>query len=459
MRKLCLLIFLSCIALSATAQKRGDVYDNSNGYVWPKEKAVAEKLKNWQDLKFGILMHWGLYAVPGIVESWSICAEDWIQRDTTQTYEQYKNWYWGLAKDFNPTAFNPDQWAAAAKDAGMKYMIFTTKHHDGFCMFDSKYTDFSIAHFAFKGNPKKDVAKYVFEAFRKQGFMTGAYFSKPDWHSQLYWWNVFPTHNRNVNYNISKYPWRWEQFKSFTRNQMEEVLSRYGNIDILWLDGGWVCKENGQDIDMDGIAKMARSHQPSLIIVDRTIRGPYENYQTPERAIPDEQRNYPWESCIPLSNDWGHVKNPVWKSPEKVINTLIEIVAKGGNMVLGVGPSPEGTFEAAVTERLHRIGLWMKRYGEAIYNTTTTKIYHDGDLFFTAAKDGKTLYALYTLKDGAKLPTSLSWHGNIPAKGSKLTLIGNSKPLKWQTSGDSVSVSLPKDLKDEPFALKIKVSD
>jgi alpha-L-fucosidase len=261
---------------------QGDVYQRSKTYEWPTDPLVIRKLKTWQDLKFGVLMHWGLYSVPGIVESWSICDEDWIHRDTTRTYQQYKDWYWGLCEKFNPVKFNPDQWASVFKDAGMKYMIFTTKHHDGFCMFDSKYTDFNIAKHAFKDNPKHDVLKYVLQAFRDKGFLIGEYFSKPDWHSQDYWWDVYPTKNgRNVNYDIKKWPWRWDAFKKFTYNQIEEILSRYGKVDILWLDGGWVCKENNQNIDMPRIATMARHYQPGLIIVDRTIHGPYENYQTP----------------------------------------------------------------------------------------------------------------------------------------------------------------------------------
>ena len=262
MRKTILAI-TAAIMFSANAMAQGDVYERSKIYEWPTDKQVVEKLHQWQDLKFGVLFHWGLYAVPGIVESWSICDEDWITRDTTMTYQQYKDWYWGQADKFNPTEFNPEQWASVMSDAGMKYMIFTTKHHDGFCMFDSKYTDFSIAHHAFKDNPRRDVLKYVNEAFRKKNFMIGTYFSKPDWHSQDYWWDVYPTkRGRNVNYDVKKWPWRWNAYKEFTYNQMNEILSRYGKVDILWMDGGWVCKENNQDIDMPHIAEMARRNQP-----------------------------------------------------------------------------------------------------------------------------------------------------------------------------------------------------
>ncbi len=449
------LVFLSffCLLFSGNILAQGDVYERSKEYEPPTDKQVVEKLDQWQNLKFGVLFHWGLYAVPGIVESWSICNEDWITRDTTQTYQQYKDWYWGQCHRFNPTKFNPDQWAHVMKDAGMKYMIFTTKHHDGFCMFDSHLTDFSIANYAFKDNPKRDVARYVFDAFRKQDFMIGAYFSKPDWHSQYYWWDVYPQKNRNVNYDIQKYPAHWQMFKDYTYRQIEELMSRYGRVDILWLDGGWVCKENNQDIDMPRIAEMGRHDQPGLIMVDRTIHGPYENYQTPERTIPEKQLSYPWESCIPLSDDWGYVKHPNFKSPQKIINSLIEIVAKGGSLVLGVGPTPEGLIQPEVVERLKVIGVWMRENGTAIYNTRSTPIYNSGNTWFTADKNGKTLYAIYRLDEKQTLSDVINWKGNVPLKGTKIRMLCNGTPLKWKAKGDTVSVFLPKGIKNESFAM------
>jgi alpha-L-fucosidase len=142
----------------------------------------------------------------------------------------FKQWYWGLKKDFNPVNFNPEQWAKTAKDAGMRYVVFTTKHHDGFCLFDTKETDFKITNGPFAGNLKANVAKYVFEAFRNQGFMIGAYFSKPDWHSEYYWWPKYATADRNNNYDIRKYSWRWNQFKQYTYNQISELMHDYGKI-------------------------------------------------------------------------------------------------------------------------------------------------------------------------------------------------------------------------------------
>ncbi len=397
MKKGFILLLIVFIVNSNIFAQQAFVHDKSDGYIPPQEPEVQQKLDTWQDLKFGVLFHWGLYSVPGIVESWSICSEDveWISRDTTMTYEEYKKWYWGLKDEFNPTDFNPDQWASVMEKAGMKYVIFTTKHHDGFNMFDTKQTDFSIANGPFKNNPKADVAKYVFEAFRKKDFMIGAYFSKPDWHSQYYWWDRFASPNRSVNYKIERHPQRWEKFKEFTYNQLNEITSQYGDIDILWLDGGWVSAPS-QDIDMDNIAKMVRKNQPGILIVDRTIQGKYENYQTPERSIPETQLPYPWESCITLSNDWGWVPNAPYKSAQQVINMLAEITAKGGCLLLGVGPTAQGIIETPAVERLEKVGEWLKVNGEGIYNTRITKNYNSGNIWFTANKNNKTINPSFT---------------------------------------------------------------
>lgn len=446
LKHIALSAFWVLFPLLSTAQV-GFVHKQSTEYEKPTDSQVLNKLDKWQDMKFGVLMHWGIYSVPGIVESWSICSEDedWIPRDSTITYSDYKKWYFGLSQKFNPSKFDPTQWADVMKNAGMKYMVFTTKHHDGFCLFDSKYTDFSIAKGPFKDNLKADALKYVFDSFRKDNFMIGAYFSKPDWHSQDYWWDYYATPNRNVNYVIGQHPQKWEQFKTYVYNQIDEIMSRYGSVDILWLDGGWVAPENhGQDIDMPKIATMARSKQPGLLIVDRTIHGKYENYQTPEQTIPAVQLQNPWESGITLTDNWGWVKNPHYKTPEKIISILMEVVAKGGNLLLGVGPTPEGLIDQPAVERLQQIGQWMKKYGNAIYNTRITPIYHSNDVWFTANKNKKTLYALYSLPEGKSVPAIIEWEGNIPTKHSKIKLVDSGKSVKWKATGNKVQVFMPK---------------
>lgn len=461
---LCLLVFTM---LNVHAQQ--NVHQQSTQYEWPTDAAVRAKLDKWQDQKFGMIIHWGLYAVPGIIESWELCNEDWINRpDSNQSYDDYKKWYWGLKKDFNPVNFDPSIWAKAGQDAGMKYLVFTTKHHDGFCMFDTKETDFKISNGPFASNPKADVAKYVFEAFREKNFMIGAYFSKPDWHSENYWWPKYATADRNNNYDIRRFPWRWNKFKDYTFNQIKELMHHYGSVDILWLDGGWVRPLEtvndevrswgaaipawSQDIDMPKIAAMARKAQPGLLVVDRTVHGPYENYQTPEQRIPEKQLPYPWESCMTLANNWGFVPNDRFKSATKIIHSLAEVVAKGGSLLLGIGPKPDGTLPVEAIDRMSEIGKWTSVNGEAIYNTRITKDYHEGNTWFTQNKNGTTRYAIVCIEEGKTLANTVSWKTNLPLAKSKIKLLQTGEYVKWVATKDGVTITLPKNMEGKSFA-------
>lgn len=449
--------FVSTLSLFS----QSSIHPVSVEYSYPKEKKVAENLEHWRDQKFGIIIHWGLYAVPGIIESWSLCNEDWIERDSTSHYDDYKRWYWGLKSSFNPIKFNPDAWASAAKQAGMRYLVFTTKHHDGFNMFDTRYTDFKISDGPYKNNPKADVAKYVFDAFRNQGFLIGAYYSKPDWHSQYFWWDKYATPNRNVNYDIKRFPWRWNKFVEFTHNQLNELTTNYGKIDILWLDGGWVRPRNtvteevlswgapipdfDQEINMPQVAKMVRKNQEGILIVDRTVHGEFENYRTPEQGIPKEKSNDPWESCITLGDAWGYVPNDNFKTSKKVIHTLIEIVAKGGNLLLGVGPTAAGEFLPEQVSRLKEIGNWLNKFGEGIYNTRPLDVFRSGDVYFTGAKE-KYTYAIAVLAPGNSLQPIIQWQGNAPKKGSPVFILGENKQLNWNTKKQTTTIQLTKAL-------------
>jgi len=446
------LVSLSILLLSLTMQLQAQ-----DDYVAPVEPQVVERLTQWQDLKFGVIFHWGIYAQAGICESWPICSEDWVERDTTFTYDGYKRWYWSLAESFSPKQFDASQWARAVKNSGAKYMIFTTKHHDGFCMYDTKQTDYSIANYGLKGDPRKDAAREVFDAFRKENLWVGAYFSKPDWHSQYFWWDKYATPNRNINYSLKKYPERWEKFKDFTYNQIEELMTGYGDIDILWLDGGQVATGSRQDIDMDRIGAMARKNQDDILVVDRTVGGKWENYCTPERAIPDKPLGYPWESCIPLGDNWGYVPGDPFKSVNTIISNLVEVTAKGGCLLLGVGPSPQGLIPQNVTDSLSLIGNWLKYNGEAIYSTRSAAVTNSDKVWFTAAKEGNTLYAIAIEPQKSCTDGVIRWKYALPAPGTKISLLSSGKSLKWKIAGDEVIVTIPKgtDL-SKPIAFKIR---
>jgi alpha-L-fucosidase len=430
-------------------------------------------------------MHWGTYSQWGIVESWSICPEDlsWAtgarKQGIADNYNDYVKSYEKLQTTFNPIKFDPEKWATAAKDAGMKYMVFTTKHHDGFCMFDSKFTDYKITdpRTPFHSNPRSNVAKEIFTAFRKEDFWIGAYFSKPDWHTDTYWWKQFPVSDRNANYSIQKYPEQWKKFSDYTHNQINELASDYGKLDILWLDGGWVRKKTdeeiknellevyegsrwarnpqSQDIDMPRLVKEVRAKQPKLIVVDRAVPGEQQNYLTPEQHIPETGLPYPWETCMTMANSWSYVPNDVYKPANEIIEKLVDIVSKGGNYLLNIGPSPDGELDAMAYQRLKEIGTWMRTNGESIYGTRIYSSFSEGDAIrYTQSKDGKTQYVfLFDFPKEKLLLTKIAL-----SKKAKMQLLGSTSNIAWKQNGTTLEVSLPEGLKtatDHVWVLKI----
>lgn len=442
-------------------------------YFPDPDTTIQRRLEEWQDLKFGLLMHWGAYSQWGIVESWSICPEDlsWAtggrKPGVSDNYQEYLAAYENLPQTFNPTKFDPERWATAAREGGMKYVVFTTKHHDGFCMFDSKYTNYKISgpNSPFAADPRNNVTREIFSAFRRQGLWTGAYFSKPDWHSDDYWWKKFPPSDRNCNYSIQKYPEKWAKFKEFTHNQINELMTDYGKVDILWLDGGWVriktpeeiqaelneVYENSrwtrnpqsQDIDMAGMVREARAKQPGLIVVDRAVPGIHQNYLTPEQHIPETGLPYPWETCMTMAGSWSYVPNDQYKPSDELIEKLVDIVSKGGNYLLNIGPSPEGEWHDAAYERLEDIGSWLKINGEAIYGTRMFETFSEGErIRFTRSKDHKTRFVfLFDPPGPTVLLTKMPF-----TKHNKVSLLGKKDPLSYKISPEGVEIQMPKDV-------------
>ena len=457
-------------------------------YYADPSPVVQQKLEKWRDLKFGLLMHWGAYSQWGIVESWSICPEDypWCQRTMgpdPHHYFKYLQAYQKLQTTFNPSKFNPSKWAKAAKDAGMKYLVFTTKHHDGFCMFDSKFTDYKVTDVKcpFHKNQKADITKEIFKAFRKQGLWIGAYFSKPDWHNEYYWNPYFPPLDRNVNYDPELHPDWWQKFVEYTHNQIMELVTRYGPIDILWLDGGWVAKKTqeeleiyylkrlkenksgfiknrvvSQDIKLAELVKKARQTQPDLIVVDRAVEGPFQNYLTPENTIPDSIIEAPWESCIIAGGGWSWVPNAKYKSAEEVIKILINIVAKGGNLLLNIAPRPDGEWDQQAYELLSEVGHWLRINGEAIYGTRAWRTFKQNNIWFSRKQDHSALYAFVT----DEMPKKLEIENLKIPLNTKIEMLGSSQTLLWKDSDNGIAILIPDDLRKNPpckFAWAIKI--
>lgn len=462
-------------------------------YVPETDPLVLEKLEQWQDLKFGLLMHWGAYSQWGIVESWSICPEDygWCERKkgkNPDNYVDYVEEYENLKTSFNPVDFNPEKWAKAAKQAGMKYMVFTTKHHDGFCMFDSKYTDYKITDEGcpFHTHPKSNITKEIFDAFRREGMWVGPYFSKPDWHCDDYWDPYFPPKDRNVNYDPVEYPDKWENYVQFTQNQIMELMTDYGDVNILWLDGGWVAKQTkedienwydksindsksgflkgtivNQDIRMDELVEKAREKQPGLIVVDRAVPGKNQNYLTPENRVPEEALPFPWESCIIAGGGWSWVPEATYMSGREAIHMLVDIVAKGGNLLLNVAPGPEGQWHDGAYKLFEEIGDWMDINSEAIYGTRVLPPYKEGKVCLTQKPDG-SVYAIYLAdEDETGLPSKIWLSSICPAEKATVSLLGVDYRMKWEKVGNGFLVEIPEQVQKVPpckYAWTLKIS-
>ena len=418
---------------------------------------LRERLEWFQDLKFGFMMHWGAYSQWGCIESWPLVEEDkwarpddlkaWIERG--KNMEIFKRDYFNLPKTFNPVQFNPSKWAKIAKEAGMKYMVFTTKHHDGFAMFDTKFSDYKITSpdCPFSKNARSNVVREVFNSFSREGFGIGAYFSKADWHHPDYWSSDAPARTRNPNYDTDANPEKWHRFVEFVHNQIRELATEYGHIDILWLDAGQV-RPPKQDILMERLAEMARSYQPHLIIVDRTVGGRFENYRTPEQEIPERPLPYVWETCMTMGKQWSFKPDDNYKSTRELIHLLVDIVAKGGNFLLNVGPDPNGNLPEPAVLRMKEIGEWLKINGEAIYGTRPVYPYKDGNVCFTT-KQGK-IYAIYLAKETG-LPSEIKISSLKPLSGQKVRMLGVSATIPYADSGNSgVILKIPERIIKSP---------
>lgn len=440
-------------------------YSAVDTYVKPTDPAVLEKLEWFQDQKLALMIHWGIYCQLGMVASWALSDKDadWSRHQVnwTDDGEKFKEQYYALNKSFNPIRFQPEEWAQTAKDCGFKYLILTTKHHDGFCLWDTRYSDYKVTapDCPYHVSEHADLVKSMFDAFREKGLGIGAYFSKADWHTPYYRTPELPDPNpsdRGPMYSPAAEPERWENFVQYTKNQVLELCEGYGSIDILWFDAGWVCASNGQDIRLGEIVDEARKIQPGILSVDRTVGGPYENYVTPEMCVPEEPLGVPWESCLTLGADFTYEYADRYKSPRELVNALVGIVAKGGNLALNVSPQPDGRIPVDAMDSLRGLGEWLKVYGEAIYGTRVCAPYQSGNISFTRKGD-----AVYAIRLFPVAQESVDSKLFIPYAGkvSKVTMLDSGEDVSFVPGESGITVTVPAGRRggSAPIALVFKL--
>ncbi len=321
------------------AFRQANVYGSSESSNFLK--ADEQIVQQWREMKFGLFIHWGPVSLKGTEIGWSRGGERRGRNDKSTgsiPVEVYDNLY----KRFNPVKFDADEWIQIAKDTGMKYLVFTSKHHDGFSMFDSKHTDYKITNSPFK----RDVVKELADACHKAGLKLGYYYSPPDWYHPDY---------RTENH---------DRYIRFLHGQLREICSNYGKIDIIWFDG---LGGKAQDWDSENLFRMIRELQPDIIINNRA--GLPGDHDTPEQRIGKFQNNRPWETCMTICRQWAWKPNDKMKSLKQCMDTLVRVVGGDGNLLFNVGPMPDGSIEPRQVERLKEMGNWLKKYGKSIYGT------------------------------------------------------------------------------------------
>ncbi len=355
------------VALLVISGKSFSQSGNSKGKI-----GNEQKIEQWKDSRFGMFIHWGPVTLKGTEIGWSRGAEIPI--------EEYDNLY----KQFNPVNFNADDWVKLAKDAGMKYIIFTSKHHDGFCMWDTKYTDYNIMNSPFK----RDVVKELADACRKYGMALGLYHSTLDWHHPDFPLTSPGGKVRRVTSNLDRYT-------EYLKNQSVELLKNYGPLFVMWYDVP-------QEFDAkrgQGVIDLVRSVQPDIIVNNRT--GAKGDFDTPEQRVGGFQNDRPWETCMTIARQWAWKPNDEVKSLEQCLHSLVRSAGGDGNLLFNVGPMSDGRIEPLQVERLKEMGQWLLKHGDAIYGTRGGP-FKPTD-WGVSTRKGNTVY-LHLLK----------WYGNSP---------------------------------------------
>lgn len=368
MKKSISIALLLCYSLFAGAQEK-KIFKETDAQK-------AERLKWWTDGRFGMFIHWGLYSLPA--------RHEWVKMHERITNEDYQKYF----DQFNPDEFDPKKWAKEAKAAGMKYAVLTTKHHEGFCLFDSKYTDYKATNTP----AHRDLVKEFVDAFRAEGIKVGFYYSLLDWHHPDY--TIDDCHpqrpadslsdaEKDAYYDRVNKGRDMKKYQQYMKDQITELLTKYGKIDILWLDWTWGKEskhgKHPQDWDALNLVKLVRKLQPAILVnnrlgLDQEGYADGGDFVTPEQVKPSELLPYKgkyWETCQTFSGSWGYYRDEnSWKNQRELLDLLITSTANGGNLILNVGPTARGEFDYRANRALDSLAYWMHENSKAIYNCT-----------------------------------------------------------------------------------------
>jgi alpha-L-fucosidase len=393
----------------------------------------TDRMEWFNEARFGMFIHWGIYSVPAGEYGTNKNYAEWIQLQAKIPGAEYEKY----AAEFNPTNFNAKEWVRVAKDAGMKYMVITAKHHDGFCMFDSKLTDYNIV----KATPwHHDPLKDLSAECKKAGIKFCVYYSDPDWHNP-----DFPAENSQRGFHGNPNPNAdLEKYVAYMQGQIGELLSGYGPIGIVWFDDGGsfrttpeMRKNMAKLLHAENIVAEIHTLQPKTLVNNRL--GIPADYGTPEQRIPGGRQTNSFEVCMTLNKHWGYNKNDhSWKDAKVVVQNLADIASKGGNYLLNVGPTSQGIFPPEAVSILGEVGQWMKVNGESIHGTTASPL-NSAPAWGRVTQKGHKLY-LHVFdwpKDG-KLTLS-----GLNSKVKRAALLGDKREkLQFAQSGE-IQITVP----------------
>ncbi|RED98412.1 alpha-L-fucosidase [Marinoscillum furvescens] len=418
-----------------------------------------QRMEWWRDAGFGMFIHWGLYAIPaGVYKGDTVRGNaEWIMDKLDIPVKEYEQ----FASQFNPVKFDAEKWVSIAKDAGMKYIVITSKHHEGFCLWDSKTTDYDVM----EASPfNRDIIKELAEACRREGIKFCVYYSIVDWHHPQAQAPLFPNYNAGQRDSTVFNPDFPKYYENYLKPQVKELLTEYGDIGVVWFDGDWIpdyTTEMGKEL-----YSFIRDLQPQTIVNNRVDKGRAGmsgmnkegvyagDFGTPEKEIPDTGMDgVDWESCLTMNGSWGFKSTDHnWKSEKTLIHNLVEIVSKGGNLLLNVGPTAEGEIPQASVERLAAMGDWVEVNGESIYGAE-------------ASPFEKPEWGRYTIKDNVLYAHVFDW----PADGKlalhpevnpgRVSLLADeSATLKFD--GANATVELPEQAPDDAVSvIKIELKN